>query len=443
MAEGNEVRLMSEKDGTGEGNCGLRAYVFIALLAFASKALGLWMLFPENGWKDLGYGWELGQVAANIAQGNGMSSPFKQGDVPTAWFMPVTPLLWGMVFTIFGIFSKSSLIALYAFDCVLRAVAGCVYLKLVCALLPKGSGRAAVVITSIALIAPEHLVALTRPWYWGLQEVGVALMLLCGLRWARSNRLQDAAKLGVVSGLTLLVNSVPVLLLGALLAQAIVRAYDVKRSILGSLVVVLISFGFLAPWITRNYSVFDAFVPFRQNTWVEMRQGNNPDGSIIQSRHSLHPNVLPIEKAKYEEQGERAYEANARKEALDYITTHVGITLNRTVLRAAFFWLSDLFHEGVYGDRQWSEKLLNEKARDVWTFLWAVIPLLVVVTGLCRACRGNASVPWILVTPIIVLPIPYYLSHIHPVYFASVKPLLLLLAGMIVCGALRKPAGGK
>ena len=442
MGNYKEVTPMSEKDATGKGHCGLRAYVFIALLAFASKALGLWMLFPDLGWQDLGYGWELGQVAANIAHGNGMSSPFKQGDIPTAWFMPVTPLLWGMVFTVFGIFSKSSLIALYVFDCVLKAVAGCVYLKLVCALLPKGTGRAAVVITSIALIAPAHLVSLTRPWYWGLQEVGVALMLLCGWRWARSSTLHDAMTLGVVSGLTLLVNSVPVLLLGALLAQAIVRAHDVKRSILGSLLVVLMCLGFLAPWIARNYIAFDTFVPFRQTTWIEIRQGNNPDGSIIQSRQSLHPNVHPAERVKYEEQGETAYEAHARREALDYIASHVGITLNRTVLRAAFFWLSDLFHEGVYGDRRWSEKLLSEKVRDVWTFVWAVVPILVVVIGLCRASLGKASAPWILLTPLGVLPIPYYLSHIHPVYFASVKPLLLLLAGVLVCGALRKPASG-
>ena len=428
---------MSEKDASEGGYCGLRAYVFIALVALASKAARLWMLFPQQGWEELGYGWELGQVAANIAHGNGMSSPFNAGAMPTAWFMPMTPLIWAIVFSIFGIFSKSSLIALYAFDCLLRAVAGCVYLKLVSYVLPKGSVRSAVLITTVVCIAPEHLVALTRPWYWGLQEVGVALMLLCALRWSRSQTVQDAVKLGVISGVTFLVNSVPVLLLGGLLAQIVIRAGDRKRSVQGALLIVLICCGCLSPWIARNYIVFNAFIPLRQNTWVEIRQGNNPDGSIIQSRQSLHPNVLASEVAKYDQAGERAYEDTARDQALTYIENHPGATLKRFAMRGMLFWFSDLFHEGVYGDRGWSQKSLREKVRDVWTFLWAVVPVVVVVSGVAWACLGTGTVPWILATPLLVIPIPYYLSHIHPVYFASVKSLLLLLAGVLVSEKMR------
>lgn len=429
---------MSEKDASDGGYCGLRAYVFIALVALASKAARLWMLFPQQGWEELGYGWELGQVAGNIAHGNGMSSPFKAGAMPTAWFMPMTPLVWAIVFSIFGIFSKSSLIALYAFDCLLRAVAGCVYLKLVSYVLPKGSVRSVVLITTVVCIAPEHLVALTRPWYWGLQEVGVALMLLCALRWSRSQTVHDAVKLGVISGVTFLVNSVPVLLLGGLLAQIVIRAGDRKRSMQGALLIVLICCGFLSPWIARNYIAFNAFIPLRQNTWVEIRQGNNPDGSIIQSRQSLHPNVLASEREKYQQEGERTYEANARDQVLDYIANHPGLTVKRLFMRATFFWFSDLFHEGVYGDRGWSQKSPAEKTRDVSTFLWAVIPLGVVVIGVGRACLGGGTVPWIFATPLLILPIPYYLSHIHPVYFASIKPLLLLLAGIFVSQWVRR-----
>ena len=429
---------MSEKDASEGGYCGLRAYVFIALVALASKAARLWMLFPQQGWQELGYGWELGQVAANIAHGNGMSSPFNAGAMPTAWFMPMTPLIWAIVFSIFGIFSKSSLIALYAFDCLLRAVAGCVYLKLVSYVLPKGSVRSAVLITTVVCIAPEHLVALTRPWYWGLQEVGVALMLLCALRWSRSQTVQDAVKLGVISGVTFLVNSVPVLLLGGILAQIVIRAGDRKRSVQGALLIVLICCGCLSPWIARNYIVFNAFIPLRQNTWVEIRQGNNPDGSIIQSRQSLHPNVLASEVAKYDQAGERAYEDTARDQALTYIENHPGATLKRFAMRGMLFWFSDLFHEGVYGDRGWSQKSLREKVRDVWTFLWAVVPVVVVVSGVAWACLGTGTVPWILATPLLILPIPYYLSHIHPVYFASIKPLLLLLAGILVSQWVRR-----
>jgi hypothetical protein len=263
-------------------------------------------------------------------------------------------------------------------------------------------------------------------------------MRLYVLQWHRTYLLRDAAKLGIVSGMTLLVNSVPVLLLSGLLAQSIVRSNDVKQSLRGAVLVVAICIAFLSPWIARNYVVFGTLVPFRQNTWIEIRQGNNPNGAIVQGRQSLHPNVLPREGIKYYERGERGYEADARDETVRYIKSHSGVTCKRLAIRAALFWFSDLFHEGVYGDRPWSHKVLREKMRDIVTFVWAVAPVLVVAIGSSRGSRRHNEMYWILTTPLMALPIPYYLSHIHPVYFGSVKPLLILLAGISLCELLRE-----
>ena len=393
------------------------------------RATCLLLLFPPRGWLDLENGFELGQVASNLFEGRGMSSPFEDGSSPTSWFMPAVPLLWAAIFKLLGAFSDASLAAVYALESLLAGATACVWLWLLRSMLPDGSRRilplAAVL---VAALVPEHFVALTRPWYWGLQKLGVALMLACALLWHRSPSVKRSLLFGAVTGATLLVNSVPLLLFAALLLQSVVRSSDKRRAASGACVAVLACGTMLLPWAARNYRAHGDFVPLRQNTWVEIRQGNNPNGSIIQGLDSLHPNVSEQERALYREIGERAYEARARSETIAYVTQNPGETAKRTLLRAAFFWLSDLFHEGVYGDRSWAEKSLFEKLRDVGVLLVVVTPLVLAILALARGWLREVEAAWLLTTPLLVLPLPYYISHIHPTYFASVKALLILTA---------------
>jgi len=407
----------------------LSPYLFVFFVAALARGAGLWWLFPPLGWEDVGRGFELGQVAANIAQGRGMSSPFAPGDSPTAWFMPAVPLLWALLFKLTGVFSLQSLVALYSLESFLAGATACCYLWLLREIVPDGTRRALpIVAVLVAALLPEHLVALTRPWYWGAQRLGVALMLMAALRWHREPTFRSAASLGLIAGLTLLVNSVPLLLFAALLVQCLVRSKNRSAAARGAVVAVFACSAVVAPWAARNYGAFGALVPLRQNTWVEIRQGNNPDGSVIQGLDSLHPNVSETERRRYAELGERGYEALARSEALSYIATHPAETARRTTMRAVFFWLSDLFHEGVYGSRAWGEKSLLEKVRDVTFFLVATVPLILAALALARGWLRRVPERWLVVTPLLVLPLPYYISHIHPTYFTSVKALLIMLA---------------
>jgi len=138
--------------------------------------------------------------------------------------------------------------------------------------------------------------------------------------------------------------------------------------------------------------------------------------------------VNEAERKRYAELGERGYEALARSEAISYIASHPGETARRTTMRVVFFWLSDLFHEGVYGSRTWGEKSLLEKVRDVTFFLVATVPLILAALTIARGWLRRVPERWLLITPLLVLPLPYYISHIHPTYFTSVKSLLIILA---------------
>ncbi len=401
---------------------GLPTILFLA--ALITRAAKLWWAFPSNGWSDLSFGFELGHVAYNLSTENGFSSPFQDGNAPTAWFMPLVPLLWAFIFKISGAFSITSLVTIYGIDTLVFALTTILYASIDGQTATTNRTLITLAVATVQIIAPVHLVSLTRPWYWQFQNLGVAAMIYAALKWREEMTLRRATMFGWVTGVTLLVNSVPLLLFGALLVTMIYSSSDRRRTLRGAILAVICTVGVLAPWIIRNYVALGVFVPLRQNTWVEIRQGNHPRGDIIQGSHSLHPNLNPTELNLYTTIGETRYDSLAGQETREYIRGHLWITAKRTVVRALFFWLADLFHEGIYGDRNWRDKSWFERARDIWIFGWATIPPLLFVTALRYGWMTSSRGMWPFLCALAVLPIPYYLSHIHPVYFSAVKPML-------------------
>src|ERR1019366_10360016 len=85
------------------------------LLAGVALALHMALLYQDvrssasSGMDHAPYGFELGNVAASIASGNGFSSPLstvKSG--PTAWFTPIYPFLVAAIFKLWGVYSRPS-----------------------------------------------------------------------------------------------------------------------------------------------------------------------------------------------------------------------------------------------------------------------------------------------------------------------------------------------
>ncbi len=416
-------------------------YLLIFAATFIVRALAYWFYFPPEGWRDVGYGFELGRVAAHIANGYGMSSPFEEGFTPTSWFMPAVPVLWAAIYSVFGIFSNESLAVVYLVEALVAALTAVCWLWLLQAMIPGGTQRRLPLFAVlIAALLPEHFVSFTRPWYWGFQKLGVAVILVYTLRWYRDPTIGNAISFGIASGLTLLVNSVPLLLCIVVLLQAVARSTQKHRMIRGAASALGVCSVMLSPWVLRNFLVHGGFVPFRQNTWVEIRQGNNPHGLIIQGINALHPNVNSSERARYRELGETGYEARARQETIAYVLREPTKTLKRTFLRAFFFWICDLFHEGVYGERTWSDKSSWERCRDVGIFVMTIVPIILTLVALCFGWLREVEASWILTAPLISLPLPYFVSHIHPTYFSSVRAFLIIISVIGVAECLRNRA---
>jgi hypothetical protein len=102
----------------------------------------------------------------------------------------------------------------------------------------------------------------------------------------------------------------------------------------------------LAPWIFRNFLVFDRLIFVRDNLGMELSISNNDCAmfGIAQNIDSgcfikVHPNINIIEARKVLEYGEPKYNDLKLSEALYWIKTHPARFFRLSSLRVAAFWM--------------------------------------------------------------------------------------------------------
>ncbi|HEX8925893.1 MAG TPA: hypothetical protein VF786_08885, partial [Terriglobales bacterium] len=82
---------------------------FALRLAIIPLAISEHLNPASDHWK---FGWEMWRVARSLYLGHGFASPIwgvESG--PTAWVMPVYPLLMALCFKLFGLFTPSAAVA--------------------------------------------------------------------------------------------------------------------------------------------------------------------------------------------------------------------------------------------------------------------------------------------------------------------------------------------
>jgi hypothetical protein len=405
----------------------------IFAVALVVRLIGLWILFPEDGWKTVGYGSELGQIAANLAGGRGFSSPFENGSQPSAWLSPLVPFVWSIVFRIFGEFSAGSLMCIGVLQCVMSAAACVLYFR-ISSHLSKQAGYAGLrwplILALIVILWPMCIRAAVTFWYYAWQEVATAGLFLAAMSWLDQGTPKRALKLGLCAGIVAYINPVPiVILIGAcIMALRQDRVFRQRRLVqiaLAGLVIVIM----VSPWMLRNGIVLKAFVPMRSSFGVELLQGNNPEGAIVQSRNSLHPALNMTERTRFKKSGEIGYCHWALGSALHYMQTSEGATFQRIVLRIYVFWFSDL-----RGDWTWMEQtqwwhagfraIVKALSKiGIWVFPLAISIIVWMRFGLNKVPRKG-----LLITLLLCLPLPYYLTHVSPLYAYGIHPYLLIFA---------------
>ncbi|MDA0991978.1 MAG: hypothetical protein O3A51_14660 [Verrucomicrobia bacterium] len=402
----------------------------IIALALLIRLIVVIVHLSGSDWSSHDPNSEMAWIARNLATGHGFSSPFGPGDSPTAWLAPIGPAIWAACFHALGDVSPASLWAILLINVVASTIAAaCLYgvFLIACGTPTRSSPRSWIAFLPI-LFWPPTLHTVSAAWYYSLQDAALAGLTLITLRWDLSGRRPLASVgVGLTAGLVAYVNPVPLLPLGIYLLLTVKPRGEKLRPLPAAIVLTVMALT-LAPWTARNAYQLDRLVPMRSSFGVELLQGNNPDGSVRQNASSLHPALDAVENERYVTMGEGAYTQVAMAEALDYMQAHPYLTLKRTLLRAYVFWCSDITGRWPWNGS--SETPHPTAAQQLWVIAKTVLHNLPWMAGLAVCLLGWMRLPqqttflWLI---ILLLPLPYYVTHVSPEYAYPVQPYLLLL----------------
>ena len=343
---------------------------------------------------------EVGSVAKSLAEGQGFCCLFRQPTGPTAWLVPVYPLLLAVIFKVFGVFTLASFCAAALLNCFFSALA-CFPVFAVgkrVSTFPAAAGAA-----WLWAIFPSGILMPTE-WIWdtSLSALLAATLLWATLRLAESSRARDFVGYSALWGFSLHTNPA----LGALFPlQFGWIAYRYYRR--GSLrpgrvaLVVALLAAMCLPWIVRNAIQFHRLIPLRSNFPFELWMGNNE----VYDEHSRAVNrITRFEQVRrYTQLGESAFLDEKWQTARLFMRTHPGLTVRLFGRRIVATWLGtesprrDFLHPG--------------SPLVAFIFAWNIFVLVGVVAALARLLilRNLFFIP-IAAYPI-VFPVVYYLTQ--------------------------------
>ena len=375
-------------------------------------------------------------IARNLAEGRGFSSPFAKGDTPSAWFTPIVPTLWALVFRWLGVFSVESLRVVLVLQLLASAMAcGCyAWISRALAGLRGWPVWCVVLISLLVSCSPESLLNLRRPWYFAFQELGVAAFFVLVICWHQRPKMSRAVVLGLCSGVTLLVNPIPVVVFGLILGwawwTATPGAGQRKQILIAGLLIAAV----ISPWLIRNQVVFGKATFLRTNLGVELWQGNNPDATPKQTRKAHHPALDPAEWQLYKEMGEVEYSSYCARRAVAHMVAEPLQTIQRTLQRVYLFWCTDIFQQWSFDQQpDWSQRSWQSQQFVVARALLVNLPLLGLLILLGVGGFRELPYRWLFFALLLLLPLPYTITHVHEHYGYAVRPYvaLLVLFGLI------------
>jgi Dolichyl-phosphate-mannose-protein mannosyltransferase len=385
----------------------VRAILALALalrLAVVSMVL---FLYPRN-WlfsksPDLVF------LAQSLASGRGLSSPFGGSTGPTAFLAPGYPAVLCLVFRLFGGYSATSGAVMMGLQ-TLFAVLTVAIMMDVCS---RFFG------TPAANLAGAFW-AVSPPLIWlpaVLWETGLSILLLIGmvalaLRCVEKRGASLWAVMGAYCGLAMLVNPSLMLSLFAIVGWTIYQTRPVGGYEPGMCLLVFLAV--FAPWPIRNARVLHAFIPLRSNFGYEVWQGNHPGATGVFDR-TIEPLGNRQEYSDYEAKGEAGYMRDKGTLAKDYIRTHPGEFIRLSAERVARFWTGAGF-------------AVNSGLVE----LHAVLTSLLGLAGLGALCKQRRAVAMLFLLPLLVFPLPYYITHAEFRFRLVLDPLLTILGAYAI-----------
>jgi 4-amino-4-deoxy-L-arabinose transferase-like glycosyltransferase len=377
-------------------------------------------LYPErlnpdrDHWRFAG---ETGRIAQSIVEGNGFSSPFHRPTGPTAIMPPIYPAIVAGVFAIFGIYTKASALVMMSLDSLFSALT-CIPVFLIAR---KSFGERAATWAGWSWVFFPYAIYFSADFIWvtTLATLMLALLFLAALRLEGSPRVLTWAGFGVLTGAGALTDPVVLSVAPLLALWTCYRLWQRKQRWLAPALAAALAFGItVTPWMVRNYSVFHAFVPFRDNFGLELYVGNNGNTWHF-APGGFHPSSTDGEMKEYAQMGELAYMRHKQAQALTLIKSRPGAFVVLSLRRAVYMWTNFW---------SFSRRYLEAEPLDPPNIFLCTTLTVLALAGLRRAFRQSAGVAMPYAIALFFFPVVYYITHPQDYYRRPIDPVFVVLA---------------
>ncbi len=386
-------------------------------IALIARFVAVWNTLqshPHNWLYSRGI--EMGLLADSLLRGLGYSSPFGGSTGPTAFIAPGYPTIIAGIFFVFGTYSFASVIAILTMHVFFSLLTIWLMMHLAREVMDEGTAKLAGVFWGISLAV---IFIPTIFWETSISTCALIGMIVLALRLQRSPSVAGWAGIGALCGVVALINPA---LLPSLLAILGWLAYQTwKRERMGLVVGLVALLLVFVAWPIRNAYRFHAFIPLRSTVGFELWMGNRP-GATGFLDESLFPMYNKEELASYVAKGEVAYTQGKSDEAKAYILAHPGWFVGMSLRRFFRFWTGTGNNPG-----------------SIFYAIHAVLTSVFGIAGIVmlwrRQRRGFAA---LVVLPLLLFPLPYYITHAEFRYRLVIDPLLTVLAAYAVTQLVRK-----
>jgi hypothetical protein len=407
----------ADEDATAASQRHTTWVIVITALVARAMVLGFTLVNYPSTW-FFTRGLEMGLLANSLLHGLGYSSPFGVPTGPTAFIAPGYPTLVAAVFFLFGVQSGASAIAMMVLHILFNIAT--VWLMMHVAREVFGF-RAAVLAGIFWAIALPPLFLMTIFWDTNISCCALVGMVALALKCRREPSVGLWVGMGALCAVIGLINPALLPSMFAILGWAAWQGWRasgkatnrgwLKGPALGALTMLMV----FSPWPIRNAVRFHAFIPLRTTVGFELWMGNRP-GATGFLDETIFPTFNKAELAKYLAVGELAYTQGKSDEAKAYIKANPGTFAKMTERRVFRFWSGT-----------------GNSVRTMAFAIHAGITTLLGFAGLWYLWRNRRmDVAWLMGLPLLVFPLPYYVTHAEFRYRIVIDPLLTMLAAYAV-----------
>jgi hypothetical protein len=388
-----------------------RSLVVILAAALGLRLFALRLFFTSHPPTFLfAHPYEMGLVANSLIHGLGYSSPFGGSTGPTAIVAPGYPTLIAPIFLVFGSDTFASALAITGLQIVVSLLTIWLMMHVAREMLDSRAATLAGAFWAVSL--PLWWIP-TIFWETSISACSFVGIIALAIRCHREPTRAAWILLGVCCGIAALINPALLPSFLAIMGWLAYETWRVARSaaVIGLLALLLV----YAPWPIRNAYRFHAFIPLRSTVGLELYMGNRP-GAAGHLDESLFPMFNRQELASYLSKGEVAYTNDQAKQAWAYVRARPGHFLNLSLRRAYRFWAG-------------TGNLDGSPVYEVHALLTTVFGFAGLALTYRRRMRWFAVM---MTLPLLLFPLPYYITHAEFRYRLNIDPLMTVLAAYAV-----------